>query len=242
MRKELVYTAALGLLAMVGTARADPLFTLGNNFTITGSNTPVNVNDTIPFTLGNHALGGGALNLNISIVPDPSTSQSEWVVFTYTATNGGFFGNTGAGWNLDETGIPAAIPLNFIGDGTQWFNGSTALSQTGTHGVFSQTLMPNPVPGGTGQSEGTLGFVSPIGGPGPLPLLGSFMTSANLLDPHGIMSAQVTGYAEMLQFAPQTPIPPVGTPEPATIASLGLGVLGLLAVRNRRRPGSSLPA
>jgi hypothetical protein len=37
-----------------------------------------------------------------------------------------------------------------------------------------------------------------------------------------------------------TPAPPV--PEPAAAATLGIGVLGLLAVRRRRRPGSSLPA
>jgi hypothetical protein len=232
MMRKLLLASTIAVIPLL--AHADPLFTLGADFTITGTGSPGTFSDVVPFTVGNHSVDGGAANVNITITPDPSTPQSEWAVFTISATTGQL-SPTGGDWSFDLTGIPAAIPLNFVGDASQWFAGSTVLTQSPT-GVFGQTLMPNPVPGGpAGQAEGTLGFVDPIGGPGPLPELGGFANPFSQLSNHGIDPTTVTGFSEALQFAPQVPIPPPsGVPEPAALALLGVGLLGMGATRLRR--------
>jgi hypothetical protein len=150
---------------------------------------------------------------------------------------------TGGNWSFNITGIPAAVPLNLIGEARQFFNGGDDVLSQASPGIFGETLMPTPIPGGTpGQVEASLGFVDAIGGPGPLPALGSSINPFTLLSGHDIDPTQFSDFAAAFQFAPQALIPPTGAPEPAAAAILGIGVLGLLAVRNRRRPGSSLPA
>jgi hypothetical protein len=111
------------------------------------------------------------------------------------------------------------VPLNFIGDYTQWQGPDGAnIPQTG--GIFGQTRMSNPVPGMTGSGEGTLGFLDPIGS-GPLPQLGAFANTFNIVL-SGLPADQVNGFTQALEFAPQTPVP-----EPSTWAMLLVGFAGV---------------
>jgi hypothetical protein len=59
--------------------------------------------------------------------------QSEWAVFTITSTTGQL--SPTGDWSFDLTCVPAAIPLNFDGNASQWFAGSTMLTQSPT-GIF----------------------------------------------------------------------------------------------------------
>jgi hypothetical protein len=228
MMRRLLLASTIVALPVI--AQADPLFTIGSNFTVTGTGSPTDFSEVVAFTAGDHSIDNGLANLNIAIVPDASTPQSEWAVFTITATSGALSPTLGD-WSFDLLGIPAAVPLNFTGDASQFFAGATVLSQS-PNGVFGQTLMSNPVPGGpAGQAEGTLGFVDPIGS-GPLPELGAFIDPFSILSGHGIDPSTVTGFSEALQFAPQSP---VATPEPAALSLIGTALVGFGVIGRRRK-------
>lgn len=233
MRKLLLVST---IAALPFAANADPLFGIGSDFTVFGTAGGTSFDNTaVVFQPGTQAIAPN-LNLTISIIPDPSTAQSEWIQLVYTAPagqitpGGGFF-------QLETVGIPTVVATNFIGDMSQWLNAAgVALTQTpGPNGLFNQTLMPNPVPGGIpGQAEGTLGFVSP-NPVGPLPQLGGFADNLGFsLGNNGIDVTTVASFVEGLQFDPQVPVTPPGVPEPASLALLGFGVFGLLTLRRRR--------
>jgi PEP-CTERM motif len=126
--------------------------------------------------------------------------------------------------------IPAAVPLNFIADYAQW-QGPTGANIPQTGFIFGQTLMANPVPGMTGSGEGSSGFVNPVGS-GPLGSLGAFADPFNRVL-SGLPAAQVNGFTQALEFAPET----AAVPEPSTWAMMLAGFAGLswLAHAHRRK-------
>jgi hypothetical protein len=46
--------------------------------TVSGVGSPIDFSEVIPFTVGDHIVNGGSAVVNIGIVADPSTPQSEW--------------------------------------------------------------------------------------------------------------------------------------------------------------------
>jgi hypothetical protein len=231
--KKLLLTTALVTLASA--AHAD-LFTNGANFTVSLGNSPTTENDTVTFSPGvTQVLAGGALNLTISVVN--AGGGAQWVVFDYQTTSASTplsLGNQG--WSLAPVGLPAAVALNFIGDYTQWQGPDGAnIAQTGR--IFNQTLMSSPITGVVGSGEGTLGFVNPIGGPGPLTSLGGFANPFQIVL-NGLPATQVNGEIAALEFAPQV----AAVPEPSTWAMMILGFLGIGTMAYRRRKGAMLAA
>jgi hypothetical protein len=225
-------------VALPSVAHADPLFTIGNIFNVATIGSPVNGGAFLPFTPGTYAIDGGAADLKLAIIPTAGPAHAEWVVFTLTPTPAGPVSPTGGNQLVIYHGIPAAVALDLVGVAVQWFNGTTVLSQTGTTGVFGFPLMANPVPGGpAGQVEANLALHDPFGGPGTLAALTSGLSPFSQLAAHGITPSDVTSYSFAMEFAPQVPL---ATPEPATVALFGVGLLGF-GVVTRRRKTAGLP-
>jgi hypothetical protein len=221
MQTKLILTTAM-LLGLAAPAHAS-LFTNGADFTITYSSSPDSGSDTVTFSPGTTQLiDGGNLALTISDVA--AGGGAEWLVFTYQTVSADLpLSTAGENWSLNQVGLPAAVALNFIGDYTQWQGPDGAnIPQTG--GIFGQTLMSNPIPGMTGSGEGTLGFVSPIGGPGPLPNLGAFADPFSIVL-NGLPANQVNGFTQALEFAPQTPVPELSTWAMMVAGFAGLGLM-----------------
>jgi hypothetical protein len=233
--KTLVATVAMASSLMMSSAWAGPLFVPGGTFTVVGGNTPDSFSQTVTLAPGTTALDNGALNLTISIVPVGDAAQDEWVVFKYQTTNGSQLSQPGQNWSLSQNGLPAAVPGNFVGDFTQFLD-FTGASFNQTNHIFNQPLIANPVPGGTGNGEGTLGFASQFP-TGPVFDLGAFADPFSIVTDAdaGVVIGKnpVFGFVQALEFAPQTPVSAV--PEPASMAVLGVGLLGMMAARRRRR-------
>jgi hypothetical protein len=228
MRTKLIITTAV-LLGLAAPAHA-ALFTIGATFNVDFENSPTSENDTATFSPGvTQLLDGGNVDLTISVVA--AGGGAEWAVFTYQTVSADLpLSVSGEDWSINQVGIPAAVPLNFIADYSQWQGPNGAnIPQTG--GIFSQTLMANPVPGMTGSGEGNSGFVSPVGS-GPLGGLGAFADPFDIVL-NGLPAAQVNGFTEALEFSPVTP----AVPEPSTWAMMlaGFAGLGFMGWRGSRK-------
>jgi len=118
------------------------------------------------------------------------------------------------------------------------FLNSIGVAFNQTNSIFGQALMYSPVPGGTGNGEGTLGFTGPFHA-GPVGNLGAFSDPFSIVT-SALGSTQVSGFVQALEFAPQTPISPV--PEPTSLVIFSSALFGLcspIMLPGRRRPGSA---
>jgi hypothetical protein len=228
MQTKLIITTAV-LLGLAAPAHA-ALFTDGATFTIDFENSPTSETDTATFSPGvTQLLDGGNVDLTISVVA--AGGGAEWAVFNYQTVSPNLpLSVSGEDWSINQVGMPAAVPLNFIADYSQWQGPNGAnIPQTG--GIFNQTLMANPVPGMTGNGEGSSGFVNPVGS-GPLGSLGGFADPFDIVL-NGLPAAQVNGFTQALEFSPVTP----SAPEASTWAMMVLGFagLGLMGWRGSRK-------
>jgi hypothetical protein len=229
LTKAAPFVAGL-LMAATSQPAAAEVFSIGGTFTVSGGNSPDTFSQSVTLAPGTTSLDGGALSLTISIVPVGDAAQNEWLVFSYQTPNGGALSLPGEDWSLDQTGLPAAIPGVFDGDFAQFLN-SDGHPFDQTVSIFGQTLMSNPVPGGTGNGEGSSGYASDFSA-GPVFELGAFS------DPFDIVtnaegSDAVTGFVQALEFRPQTPTSAV--PEPFTLSLFGAGLAGAAASRRRKK-------
>lgn len=152
-----------------------------------------------------------------------------------TQTVGGIpLSQPGENWSFSAVGLPAAIPINFIADYSQWTDTSGANIPQTNH-IFNQPLISNPVPGMTGTGEGTSGFAAAIPA-GPAFPLGGFADPFSIVT-NALGTLNVGGEIEALEFAPQSPS---AVPEPGTWAMMLIGFagLGFAAFKSRKERAS----
>lgn len=201
---------------------ATNLFTPGATFQVQASSSPDTFDDTVNLTPGTTLLDGGAVSLTISIVS--GGGSNEWLVFDYNTTGGGPLSGPGDYWDVYETGLQAAEPVDFIAAYLEFLDNGVVQTPT-TCAVFGCPAA-NPVPGGTGTGWANGGYSYPLGT--TLPALGTYIDPWDYLDDTGINSGDVNGYEEALEFTP------TGAPEPETWALMILGAGAVGAVLRQR--------
>jgi PEP-CTERM motif len=228
MRTKLIITTAT-LLGLAAPAHAQ-LFTPGGAYSFNISNSPGTSNNAVTFTPGTQLIDGGDVALTLTIVnaADFATTGAQWVVLQTQTVGGLALSQPNEDWSISAVGLPAAIPINFIADYSQWTDTSGANIPQTNH-IFNQPLISDPVPGMTGTGEGTSGFASPIA-IGPAFPLGGFSDPFSIVT-NALGTTNVGGEIEALEFAPQSP--PTGVPEPSTWAMMlaGFAGIGLLGYR-----------
>lgn len=234
MKKLLAFIALSPLLT--GTAHA-VLFTPGGSFTVTGSNTPGTINQSVMLNGGTTtALPGLSLFM---ITPGGSDAPgAEWVLFHYEATDGLLTGDVNSNWTLNEVGLPANQALDLIRGAVQFdVNGVNAAFNSSPFSDFSPVATLPPDISGFAPGPGLLSPVdsNAIGGPGGLPSLGTFLDPFSQLDGDlagGVTADEITGYTEALEFSPTVvPGPVVGSGLPGLVVACG----GLFVLSRLRR-------
>jgi hypothetical protein len=229
MRTKLIITTAV-LLGLAAPAHAQ-LFTPGGTYNFNIQNSPGSSNNVVTFTPGTQLIDGGDVALTLTVVnaPNYATTGAQWVVLQTQTVGGVPLSQPDEDWSISAVGLPAAVPLNLIGDYSQWQD-LTGVNIPQVNGIFGQTLMSSPVPGLSGTGEGSLGYVSPVGS-GPLGNLGAYADTFGLVT-NALGTVNVGGEIEALEFAPASFTP--GTPEPATWAMMLLGFAGLSLLGYRK--------
>jgi hypothetical protein len=226
--------AALAMLAFNLPAKADPIFDTTKQFTVNGTNSPDSFSNPGNMT-GGSTLDGGALQLTTTIVPTGLPDQSEWIVFHYQTTDGAL-SQPSQDWSLNQLGVPVLVPVDFIGDFTQFSGPDGPLDQTVS--IFHQTLMSNPVPGGTGNGEGTLGFSAAFPA-GPLGNLGAFTNPFSQVT-NAFGTTDIEDFTQALEFKPQTSVGGVPEPSTWTLALMGFGLMAFATRFARKRPSARI--
>jgi hypothetical protein len=217
---------------------AAPLFTTAP-YAVDSTNAPSNDATIVPhLPLSGQSLFTPLTNGDATLTASqiPVNANTAWLTFDYNTVGGIPIGIQGANWAINETGIAAAQPLNFIARFISFDHLGTNLPPINC-AIFGMNFHVGTDPSGAIGGVGCLavGFSQSFPA-GPMPAFGTFIGPFNSLNNTGIDSTQVTSYFQALEFTAQ---PSTGVPEPASFAIFGIGVTALaslLLAHSRRTP------
>ncbi len=199
-------------------------FLIGSSFSVSGTNSPTNFNDSVTVLPGTSTLDGGLLSLTQTIVVN---GNSDWLNLNFEANRGLLASNLAAAWEIDVEGVQLSSPAYLTGIMVYWTVNRAPAEPIHPFLVFSP-VGPNPL-SPSGQEAYVRSFAISPGSP-LYSSIGEFASISryNAISEGGMNPSTVNGFDLAIRIT--------SVPEPSSLVLAGIGgICGSCLVVRRRR-------